>query len=134
MKALHSGLSLKTHYANTKKIGSQRGGTLPSGHYLCHYIAHHPKFHECIWLQRCLDAASVSSPASLHSIAHNRGDDFFIHGRGEHGSDGCIVPKDPQQRLALNAAIKSFPGKTYVHVVGTAYLLPAENMSGVITA
>jgi len=118
--------SLNSRFANTKQKGSHRGGTIPSGHYLCHYIAHHPKFHECIWLERCTDALAINSPFSAHAIPHHRGNDFFIHGRGEHGSDGCIVPENGKLRLALNQSIKHFSGKVYVHVVGTAYLLPAE--------
>jgi hypothetical protein len=59
-------------------------------------------------------------------IPHYRGDDFFIHGRGELGSDGCIVPENKALRLILNQAVKEFHGKVYVHVVGTPYLLPAE--------
>jgi hypothetical protein len=118
--------SLKSRFANTKQKGPQRGGTLPPGHYLCHYQAHHPKFHECIWLERCSDAVGINSPFSAKPILHYRGNDFFIHGRGEHGSDGCIVPENGAQRLALNQAVKHSASKVYVHVVGTAYLLPAE--------
>ncbi len=118
--------SIQSYQATTKKHGSRRGGTLPPGHYLCHYIANHPKFHECIWLQRTADALQIHSPFSAQPIVHHRGDDFFIHGRGEHGSDGCIVPADSHKRLRLNKAIKNFPGRVYVHVVGTAYMLPAE--------
>jgi hypothetical protein len=118
--------SLKSHFANTREVGSQRGGTLPSGHYLCHYRAHHPKFHECIWLERCSDAVAINSPFSTHAIPHYRGNDFFIHGRGELGSDGCIVPENKILRLKLNQAVKQFAGKVYVKVFGTAYLLPAE--------
>jgi hypothetical protein len=124
--------SINSSFANTKEKGSQRGGTLPSGHYLCHYKAHHSKFHECIWLERCSDATAINSPFSTHAIPHFRGNDFFIHGRGELGSDGCIVPENKWLRLSLNQAIKQFPGKVYVHVVGTAYLLPAERGGGML--
>ena len=36
---------------------------------------------------------------------YNR-DGFFIHGRGKHGSDGCVVPQIPAQRTQLNKAIR----------------------------
>lgn len=126
--------SLKSRFANTKKgDGSQRGGTLPSGHYLCHYLANHSKFHECIQLYRCSDAASIRSPFSARPIAHNRDNDFFIHGRGEEGSDGCIVPENKAARLLLNKAMKQFSGKVYLRVGGIAYLLPAERVAGSIS-
>jgi len=124
--------SLRSYLANTKKIGTQRGGSIPSGHYVCHYILHHPRFHECIWLERCSDAIAISSPFSSQLIPHMRGNDFFIHGRGELGSDGCIVPQNHTVRLQLNKAIEHFHGTVYVHVVGTAYALPAERGGGIV--
>jgi hypothetical protein len=128
----HWDRSLTSYLANTKKMGSQRGGTLPAGHYLCHHLTNHPTFHDCVWLERCADATVISSPFSAHPIPHYRDNDFFIHGRGELGSDGCIVPENMALRLALNRAIKQFAGKVYVRVRGTAYALPAERGAGIV--
>jgi hypothetical protein len=35
---------------------------------------------------------------------------FFIHGRGDHGSAGCIVPDLEPERHRLNLAIQANPG------------------------
>ena len=118
--------SLRSHLANTKESASTRGGTLPAGWYRCEYVQHHRKYGECVQLHRTASSAAIFSPFSAHPIAHGRGDDFFIHGRGEHGSDGCIVPELKGQRLRINHAVKTCPGTVYVQVVGTAYMLPAE--------
>jgi len=104
----------------------QRGGTLPAGHYSCHYMAHHKTFHECIQLLRRADARAIISPFSPHPIPHGRGNDFFIHGSGPKGSDGCIVPANEAQRLRLNQAVRKFEGTVVLHVKNVPYLLPAE--------
>jgi hypothetical protein len=124
--------NLSSHLANTPTIKDnhghykQRGGTLPAGHYTCQYWANHADFHECIQLKRQADAKAIYSPFSPHPIAHGRGDDFFIHGRGSKGSDGCIVPADPAERIRLNHAVKNFPGKVVLLVKHVSYQLPAE--------
>jgi hypothetical protein len=46
--------------------------------------------------------------------------DFFIHGRGPHGSDGCIVPLDPGQFRRLMEDLSASQGGT---------LIVAETMS-----
>jgi len=104
----------------------QRGGTLPPGHYSCHYVANHSTFHECIQLLRSADALAIHSPFSPHPIPHERGDDFFIHGSGPKGSDGCIVPASNPERLRLNRAVKQFQGKVVLEVKHVSYMLPAE--------
>jgi hypothetical protein len=45
---------------------------------------------------------------------------FFIHGRGRHGSDGCIVPLDPAQFRSLMDDLTKSNGGT---------LIVAETMS-----
>lgn len=46
---------------------------------------------------------------------------FFIHGRGPHGSDGCIVPLDASQFKQLMSALTSSNGGS---------LMVAERMDG----
>jgi hypothetical protein len=84
---------------------TQRGGTIPTGHYDCQYVKDHPTFGECIRLLRHKDAEAIHSPFSAHPIPHGRGNDFFIHGSGAKGSDGCIVPALRGERLRLNHAV-----------------------------
>jgi hypothetical protein len=132
-KYLHSQSdTLNSHLANTRtRTGSdgtytQRGGTIPPGHYLCNYVAHHPTFGECIQLRRTADALAIQSPFSPWPIPHGRGDDFFIHGSGPKGSDGCLVPANRDERLRLNKAVKNFPGRVVLRVINVSYQLPAE--------
>lgn len=125
-KTLTSYLATTPEKKNASGQYLQRGGTLPPGHYNCVYRAHHPTFHECIQLQRTSDAEAIHSPFSPHPIPHGRGDDFFIHGSGPKGSDGCIVPADRTERLRLNQAIKNYPGKVVLKVTHVSYMLPAE--------
>ena len=105
---------------------TQRGGTIPPGHYTCHYIAHHAAFGECIRLLRTSDATAIHSPFSAHPIPHGRGNDFFIHGSGSKGSDGCLVPANDSERRRLNRAVHLFQGKVVLEVKNVAYMLPAE--------
>jgi len=104
----------------------RRGGPLPPGHYTCHYLAHHHTFGQCIRLLRSADATAIHTPFYPHAIPHGRGDDFFIHGSGPKGSDGCIVPAIPAERFRLNRAIKQFPGKVMIEVKNVSYQLPPE--------
>jgi hypothetical protein len=82
-----------------------RGGPIPPGMYICEYHKHE-RFGECIRLRSLISALP---PRQLHLHPVLRGG-FYIHGRGDLGSDGCIVPHDRSRRLNLNAAIKEFPG------------------------
>jgi len=109
----------------------QRGGTLPPGKYKCVYMARHPTFHECIWLNRSAQQMRyINSPFAMHPIAHHRGNDFFIHGTGKLGSDGCIVPVHKAERAKLNHAIRDFSGDVYLTVTNVSYMLPAERFDG----
>ena len=122
-----------SRFANTPTVGhgtsnspyKQRGGTLPPGHYSCTYIANHPPFGECIYLKRDADT-HLHYPTSSGVSLDNRGDDFYIHGHGPKGSDGCIVPANNAERLRLNKAIKNFHGQVILLVKNVAYVLPAE--------
>ena len=123
--------TLSSRFANTPRVEDhgrykRRGGTLPAGHYSCHYVAHHHSFGECIQLLRATDARAIQSQFSPHLIPHYRDDDFFIHGSGPKGSDGCIVPADYPERHRLNRAVKGFSGRVVLLVKNVAYQLPAE--------
>jgi hypothetical protein len=123
---LSSRLATTTEVKDTKGNYIRRGGTLPPGHYECRYVAHHNHFGECIQLFRRADARAIHSPFSPHPIPHGRGNDFFIHGSGPKGSDGCIVPAIDAERRRLNHAVKEFRGKVVLQVKNVAYMLPAE--------
>jgi hypothetical protein len=127
--------SMFSRFANTKTIGEgttkdpykQRGGTLPPGHYSCSYVEHHKAFGECIYLKRDADTR-IHYPTSTGVSLNTRGDDFYIHGSGPKGSDGCIVITDNSERRRLNHAIKDFNhhGHVILCVIHVAYVLPAE--------
>ena len=122
--------SLFSHLSTTKTIEKngkfiQRGGTLPPGHYVCHYHEHHATFGECIQLLQTRDALAIHSQFSAFPIPHGRGG-FFIHGAGPKGSDGCIVPASSTERTRLNRAVRDFDGKVILEVTHVSYMLPAE--------
>ena len=123
--------TLSSRFSNTPTIEDhgrykQRGGTLPAGHYACHYLAHHHAFGECIQLIASSDARAIHSVFSPHPIPHYRHDDFFIHGAGPKGSDGCIVPVNDVERRRLNRVIRQYAGRVVLLVKNVAYQLPAE--------
>ena len=108
------------------------GGPLPPGIYLCRYVAHHPKFHECIFLEQTLTSLfEVDAKANIRF--YNR-DGFYIHGRGPHGSDGCIVPENESVRHVFNKAVKNAAGTVMLQVVDRGYPLPASVGSARATA
>lgn len=127
--------SFFSHFANTPTIGEgtkkspyrQRGGTLPPGHYSCTYMQYHKPFGECIKLRRDADT-HIHYPTASGVSLDSRGDDFYIHGSGPKGSDGCIVITDEATRHRLNHAIRDFSSQGHVilRVTHVAFLLPAE--------
>src|SRR3954452_16620711 len=78
---------LKT-VASTKTAGHVHGGPIPPGIYTIKKAAIHPHLHLSARLEN-----SRWRPMGR--------DGFYIHGRGPHGSDGCIVPLERPQFLAL---------------------------------
>lgn len=72
------------------------GGPIPPGRYR---IQPPGPFHHGIAAQLVLERGGST---------HRSG--FYIHGRGPHGSDGCIVPLDPKQFRQLMAALKTSRG------------------------
>lgn len=142
VKYLYSQAALpSSHLATTaEKLGAdgrltQRGGTLPAGHYICQYLRNHGKLHECIRLKPAQDAKVIQLPPDVALkfgrtwIPHGRnlnGEFFYIHGRGPMGSDGCIVPKSPQDLKDLNEAVRDFPGLVILWVKNVSFQLPQE--------
>ena len=100
------------------------GGPLPPGIYICNYVAHHPKFHECIFLEQTITAL-FTIDASAKVRFYDR-DSLYIHGRGPHGSDACIVPEHEADRKALNKAIKNTSGAVMLKVIDPGMPVPAE--------
>jgi hypothetical protein len=94
----------------TASIGHQHqhGGPIPLGTYKISPPAHHPH----LGLSARLDPAKP--------LPNNRGG-FFIHGRGPHGSDGCIVPTDASKFRGLMHELTLSQGGT---------LIVAETMDG----
>ena len=85
--------------------GHVHGGPLFSGLYICRHVAKHDTFHECIFLQQTLTSA-LPTDASGAWVDGPLRDRFYNHGRGPHGSDGCIDPESESERKRLNQAIK----------------------------
>jgi len=111
------------------------GGPLPPGIYICRYVANHPKFHECVFLEQTI--TSIFDLDAQANIRFYHRDAFYIHGRGEHGSDGCIVPEDNKLRLRLNAAIRDAEkddSSVLLKVVDRGMPLPAARGTAVHTA
>ena len=79
-----------------------------------------------MWLRRRDDAKAIHSPFSAHPIPHGRTDEFFIHGHGRKGSDGCLVPDSDLERMRLTKAIKEYSGAVTLLVKNVSYQLPAE--------
>jgi hypothetical protein len=90
------------------------GGPIPPGLYICRHLPKHSTFGECIFLEQTL-LSLVHIDPKAHPLSGNfirlyNRDGFFIHGRGKHGSDGCIVPNNPAERKRLNNAVKAVGG------------------------
>jgi len=58
----------------------RHGGPVPPGRYIIHAPENHPH----------LGRAARLEPDGRNNMMSRDG--FYIHGRGPHGSDGCIVP------------------------------------------
>jgi|ERR1035441_7418946 hypothetical protein len=84
-----------------KSAGHVHGGPIPPGTYSIQKPANHPH----LGLSARLDHP--------HWRPMGR-DGFFIHGRGPHGSDGCIVPLDMTQFIDLMNALTKSNGGTLV--------------------
>ena len=66
------------------------GGPIPTGRYRIRTPSRHPH----------LGLSARLDPYDIDQARHMAGrDGFYIHGRGPHGSDGCIVPLEEFQEL-----------------------------------
>jgi len=128
--SFRSRLATTPQRLDAHKAYIERGGTLPQGHYRCHYKHHHAHFGECIYLDRQFDARVIRSPFALSPFSHGRKNDFFIHGGGPKGSDGCIVPQSETERRRLNRAVRDYKGSVTLEVINVPYELPAERFDG----
>jgi hypothetical protein len=82
-----------------KGKGHTHGGPIPPGKYKIEKPAHHPHL--------------GLSAKLLHPQWRPLGrDGFYIHGRGPHGSDGCIVPLHRTQFQDLMSALMHSNGGT----------------------
>jgi len=63
---------------------------------------------------------------------HGR-DGFYIHGRGPHGSDGCIVLENDAERKRLNKALKESADNVLIRVGELGMPLPALRETGMTT-
>ena len=92
--------ALKTTGAPASQ-GHVHGGPLPPGKYVVHTPARHPHL--------------GLSAKLVHPRLRPMGrDGFYIHGRGPHGSDGCIVPLDKAQFSDLMKALTDSHGGALV--------------------
>ena len=81
------------------KGGPWHGGPIPVGDYTIHTPA----------IDVHLGLSARLTPAQTN-VMFNRGG-FFIHGRGPHGSDGCIVPLKPAEfQHFMSALVKDGGG------------------------
>lgn len=133
---------LASHYSNTSELKDTkgkyvtRGGTLPAGHYTCEYKLKSSVGEDVIQLFAHMDAKAIYSPFSAQKIPHGTFNHktgaydprhgFYIHGSGEKGSDGCIVPRPPAERVRLSHAVRDYHGKVILVVSNVSYILPAE--------
>lgn len=91
------------YMAPFKTVGGKHhkhGGPIPPGW----YTIQKPATHHHLGLSARLNARSGHSPTG-------RGG-FFIHGRGPHGSDGCIVPLRKSQFQQLMKELSEAGGGT----------------------
>jgi hypothetical protein len=114
-------------FRQTRHSKGIHGRPLPPGLYICRYINQHPHFAECIFLEQ--------TPTALFQIDMNANvrfydrSGFYIHGRGPHGSDGCIVPENNAERLRLNKAVKNASGGVLLKVTDVGMPLPAARFT-----
>ncbi|MBV9289969.1 MAG: hypothetical protein JO288_19515 [Hyphomicrobiales bacterium] len=115
-------------FRQTKHSKGIHGGPLPPGLYICRYVAHHHHFGECIFLEQTPTALfQIDMKANVRFYDR---DGFYIHGRGPHGSDGCIVPESNPERIRLNKAVKDATSAVLLKVTDVGMALPAARYTG----
>jgi hypothetical protein len=103
------------------------GGPIPCGRYRS--IVHPTRAN---WLR--LEMVEVpghhgKGPRALLFPAKERRSGFAIHGRGQRGSDGCIVPLDFNQLLALIADVRAAGSASLWVVAGDLSLTPGLTLA-----
>lgn len=86
----------KTDHAN-----GIHGGPIPIHKYRIHPPSNHPRLGL---------SAQLTPMATDWTLGMFNRDAFFIHGRGQHGSDGCIVPIDREDFRTLMTALRTSRG------------------------
>ena len=110
-------------FRKTRHSKGVHGGPLPPGLYICRHVPQHATFGECIFLLQMPTALfQVDDKANIRFYDR---DGFFIHGRGAHGSDGCIVPESNAERKRLNQTVKKAAGVVLLQVIEPGMPLPA---------
>ena len=84
--------SLTSFDHRRKAMKSTRGGPLPPGFYIVHKPGNHPRLGRSAYLEQTLASLLQSDLLAPDRYYVTDRGGFFIHGRGAHGSDGCIVP------------------------------------------
>jgi hypothetical protein len=100
------------HWSTSKKAPTtynevNRGGPIPVGLYIAHYIGKYKKFGEVARLDQTITSLlqrDFNSPVGFKVT--DRGG-FLIHGEGPKGSDGCIVPASKEALKKVLAHIKA---------------------------
>jgi hypothetical protein len=84
-----------------KGTAHKHGGAVPVGRYVIKKPTHHPH----------LGLSAYCDPMEPNNMMNRGG--FYIHNRGPHGSDGCIVPKSRFEEL-MDALKKTGGGVLFV--------------------
>jgi hypothetical protein len=87
---------LKTVGSNSA-VGHRHGGPIPPGRYTIVKPSHHPHL-------------GLSAQLTHPRWRPMGRDGFYIHGRGPHGSDGCIVPLNHARFVDLMDALTKSGG------------------------
>jgi hypothetical protein len=80
-------------------VGHRHGGPIPPGKYTISKPSHHPHL-------------GLSAQLTHPGWKPMGRDGFYIHGRGPHGSDGCIVPLNHARFVDLMKALTDAGGGT----------------------
>lgn len=106
-----------SHRIKKDETKGVRGGPIPPGLYRIHKPSNHPNLKRSAFLE----------PAPSNRM-YGRGE-FFIHGSGGKGSDGCIIPGTssvfPVLDL-LDELYSAYAGRIYLKVVSGERALPAS--------
>jgi hypothetical protein len=111
----YTGLKSKFKSSNPHHI---HGGPIPPGRYKIARPSKHVR----------LGLSAQLIPDSSNSMMGRSG--FFIHGRGVHGSDGCIVPlsgfQDLMNALEAEAAMNVDDKESSTSIAGVLFVIEEE--------